>query len=232
MNSGNEDKVKQSTIFLEKFSDVYYNDNKNIRNFFSDYILSLFSKKDLILFDIAEWGIGGGHNLHILSYYANSVHGYDGSVDAINDFKSSYINKNNSDLFFSSVVNLCKPFATPIKYDMIIYGFFPYVLTDNELIETKKNLMASIKDNGYVVIFDFLSRREKSNSYRDDSTVKTYKRNINYWIDYLDEFDLIDFRLFDSKKGLDDRLKDSFTIDTDISSNDDFWTFIAVFRKR
>jgi len=231
MNS-NKQKNGQSTLFLEKFSNEYFNDYKNIRNFFSDYILYIFEKKDLINFDIAEWGIGGGHNLHILSYYVNSVHGYDGSVDAINEFQLSYRNKSNRDMFYSQVVNLSEPFKTPIKYDMIIYGFFPYVLTDNELIETKKNLISSLKENGYVVVFDFLSRTNKINNYRDDSNVKTYKRNLNYWIDYLKEFDLIDFRLFDSRKGLDDRFKEKFTIDLNISKDDNFWTFIAIFRKR
>jgi len=231
MNS-NKQKNGQSTLFIEKFSNKYFNDYKNIRNFFSDYILYIFEKKDLINFDIAEWGIGGGHNLHILSYYVNSVHGYDGSVDAINEFQLSYRNKSNRDMFYSQVVNLSEPFKTPIKYDMIIYGFFPYVLTDNELIETKKNLISSLKKNGYVVVFDFLSRTNKINNYRDDSNVKTYKRNLNYWIDYLKEFDLIDFRLFDSRKGLDDRFKEKFTIDLNLSTDDNFWTFIAIFRKR
>lgn len=233
MNSNNKlHHTEQSGLFIENFSDVYFEDNKDIRNFFSDYILSVFEKRSLSKFDIAEWGIGGGHNLHILSYYANSVHGYDGSKSAIEQFQLSYQNKNNCGKYYSAVTNLCKPFKTPIQYDMIIYGFFSYVLTYSELIETKKNLLSSLKDEGYVIVFDFLSRDASSKSYREHSEVKTYKRNLRFWMDYFDEFDLIDYRLFDSRKGVEDTFKDVFKIDPDLPQNDDLWTFIAIFRKK
>lgn len=222
---------KQSTLFLNKFSNEYFEDTKNVRNFFADYLLSIFSKKDLIKFDVAEWGIGGGHNLHLLSHYVNKVHAYDGSNEGIKSFKHSYEVKSNSEMFYAKLVNLAEPFETPIKYDLIIYGFFPYVLNDDELQQTKLNLLKALKPNGYVVVFDFLARDNKINTYRGDDIVKTYKRNLKYWLNYFDDFDLIDYRLFDSNKNMEYKFQDTFKIDTNIPMDDNFWTFISCFRK-
>lgn len=182
--------------------------------------------------DLAEWGIGAGLNLHLLSHYFKSVHGYDGSKKAVESFKNSFKDLANSNQFFVKEINLIEKFDTPIKYDIIIYGFFAYVVDDEDLKKVKINLLNLLKDEGYVVVFDFLSRVNLSKSFRNSKNINTYKRNINFWIDYFKEFDMIDFRLFDNDKLLEYKNWTKLTIDLNIPQDDDEWVFIATFRRK
>jgi hypothetical protein len=220
----------QADKFIKEFSDKYFEENVGDRNFFADYIVDIFSKNDMKEMNLAEWGIGAGLNLHLLSHYFKSVHGYDGSKKAVESFKNSFKDLANSNQFFAKEINLIEKFDTPIKYDIIIYGFFAYVMDDEDLKKVKINLLNSLKDEGYVVVFDFLVRNESIKAYK--KKLKIFKRNVIFWINYFKEFDLVDFRLFQYDKHFEYKEWDKLTIDLNIPQDDDEWIFIATFRRK
>jgi len=222
----------QSKTFVIKYANEYYKDYLNIRNFFADYILELFSKNDMKNLTFSEWGIGGGHNMLLLSNYFKCMHGYEGSIKAVKNFNNLIEYHPLKENFYIERVNLAEKFNTKIKYDIVTYGFFAYVMSNEDLNAVKRNLLNSLNDNGYVIVFDFISRDNKIKQFRNTKDIKTYKRNLSFWLDYFREFDLVDYRLFDNDKVIRYKYLDKISLDLNLSYNDDEWVFIATFRKK
>lgn len=223
----------QSAIFGQKDADEYFDRNGCVRGFIADYILSRFPRKTLATLNIAEFGIGGGQNLMLLSNYAQTMHGYDISTKAIECYKNFFRGRPDSERFYGAVVNLCEPFSTPHNYDLVMYGFFAYLVSESELEATRSNLLKALKPDGYVFIHDFLTRSNQTHPDTRNSTLKIYKRNLEFWLKHMSEFDLIDFRLFDDAKVQSDKERNEFqTIDSEIPFDDAEWNFGALFRRR
>jgi hypothetical protein len=221
----------QSEIFVREEADKYFRRNVLSRGFSADYVLSLFPKADLATWDIAEWGIGGGQNLLLLANYAQSVAGYDASQEAIDCFRSCYTARPDAEKFYAQQVNLCQPFKSPRKYKLIIFGFFAYYVTDEELGAARANLAAALETGGYVFVYDFLRRRPASAPDSRNPHLKVFKRDLSFWLRYFEGFDLVDFRLFDNEKVFGYKLRDSLSqIDLQLPVDDNEWNFGAVWR--
>lgn len=226
-----ERSMTNSEIYIQEEANNYFRRNaKGRRSFFIDYLLSIFPKELLVNFDVAEFGIGNGSNLFALKEFANKVHGYEGSSEAVAAFERWKRYHPCKEDFFVQQVNLTRKFQTSIFYDMVIVGFFLYYVDNNEIVRAKKNIMRALKKNGYVYIFDFITKSFRVKNDSRNVRLKVYKRNLDFWLSYFKEFDLIDFRLFDSSK---DYLRmNNLVVDKKLPANDDLWSFCALFKLR
>lgn len=118
------------------------------------------------------------------------------------------------------------------KYDLLIYGFFAYVISDEEfnvLIENSKKMLN--QNGGYIFIYDFLTKNKIIKNDSRNSEIKIFKRNLNFYLENFEDFDMIDFRLFENSKLLKYLNNDNtMNIDVDISSNNDEHAFCALFK--
>lgn len=225
----------QTALYVYEEADKFYERHCLRRSFIVDYLMTLFPKKALSRFDIAEFGIGSGSNLMLLMNYARSIHGYDGSKTAIEHFKASFRGNIHQKKCFAKQVNLCEKFTTPIKYNLAIMGFFAYYASYEELLIFKENLLNSLVLGGYVFIEDFLVRKNTMKTDSRNNKIKIFKRNIAFWLNFFKEFNLIDFRLFmnGEERSNSYLVNDApWLIDMEISEDDDLWTFGALFKLR
>ena len=223
----------QSKIFVDEEADHYYQRNKFHRNFIADYLLSLFPKKDFATYDIAEFGIGGGQNLMLWKNYCNRAHGYDASNEGIQCFQSFYEASPEKEAYYAERVNLCESFLTPIQYDLIVYGFFAYYVADSELIAVRENMLKALKPGGYVFVHDFLARENTMYPDAHNEKLLVHKRNLPFWLEHFENFDLVHFRTIDNGTVQDDRYRNEFhTVDTHLTENDMDWNITALFRRR
>lgn len=225
--------VDQSRIFAAEEADNYFRRNRTKRGFLVEHLLDLFPRAALAGYDVAEWGIGGGQNLALLSHFVRRAHGYDVSAEAIASFEGYYRESPDREKFHAQQVNLCEPFTTPVQYDLVIYGFFAYYVSDAELAQARTNLLNALKPGGYLFVYDFLTRVATSAPDARNPRLRVYKRNLPFWLDHLEPFDLIDFRLFDNEKVLAYRMRDSQApIDPGVPSDDREWNFGGLWRRR
>lgn len=225
---------KNSEIFCSEDANNYFERNKNKRHScFIDYLLEIFPRSELSGFDIAEFGIGNGQNLMYLKHFANKVHGYEASEKACEMFKRQYSGHPCEKDFCVSKVNVAKPFTGKSKYDMVIYGFFPYYCNDAEMKVCKRNTLRMLKDKAYIYVFDFLVRKNVSKADSRNKNLFVYKRNLQYWTRFLHDFDLIDMRLFDCGSEMAYKEADSLRkIDCNLTANDADWLFSGLFRRK
>lgn len=223
----------QSKIFVEEEANRYFERNQFKRTFVIDYLISQLPRRSLSHFDVAEFGIGGGQNLMLLKNYTRSCHGYDASSDGIACFEKFAQSSPEREQYYAKQVNLCEPFTTPIQYDLILYGFFAYYVTDDELAKVKLNLLQALKPTGLLFVYDFLSREYTVRPDSRNPSLQVYKRPFSFWTSHLAEFDLLDFRLFDNDKIIEYKYRDEqSTIDVDVPEDDSQWNFGALFRRR
>lgn len=225
-----------SEIYCEEEADNYFDRNsKHLQSIFTEYLLEIFPRNVLNKFEIAEFGIGNGQNLFFLKHFCKKVHGYEASGKAVLDFKKQFLLHPCRDDFSVAQVNLSKPIDEKNLYDLIIYGFFQYYLSDNEMGQVMNNTRKMLKPNSYVYVYDFIVRNCYQKVDKRNKKIKIYKRNIGYWVDYFKGFDLVDFKLFDdsscdiNKYGYIGDLK---KINPSLSSDDDRWLFAAVFKSK
>jgi len=224
----------QSELYIKDDANGWYlRNNVSKRNSATEYLLSLFTKKDFAGFDIAEFGIGRGSNLIYLSHFANSVHGFDGSSLAVDNFLKVCQQILPDNTFSAKEANLCAPITTNLKLDIIIYGFFAYMVTDEELLQTKKNTDKMINDSGYVFVYDFLAKENQIKTDSHNAAFKVHKRTLDFWVNHFDDYVLVDFRLFDNEHFKSYTLNDTPShIDMQCSMDPNDWAFCALFKKK
>ncbi|WP_308991772.1 class I SAM-dependent methyltransferase [Mariniflexile litorale] len=222
---------KQGEIYVNNDADKWFERNKySNHNCFTEYLTGIFPKSFLRSKTIAEFGVGRGNNILFLSNYAQQIDGYDGSSKAIDNLKKIKESRTNID---GIEVNLGEEFVGLRTYDIIIFGFFTYMLSNEEfkiLVENSKRLL---NRNGYIYVYDFLSETmiEKVDSHNDK--LKVFKRNIGFYLDEMKDFYLQDFKLWDNSKLNEYMSKDNqHTLDLSIESDDYNWTFSSLFKLR
>lgn len=226
--------MTQTQQYVDHEADKWFDRNtKTSRNCFTEYLVSLFPRAALSKFDVAEIGIGRGGNLLYLQNFVRSIHGYDGSKKAAEHCARYGKLLGRDDTFKTQQLNACTDFTLPYPYDIVIYGFLSYMIPEDELIRMKNNVLHMLKNDSYIFIYDFLAKenREKPDAYNPNLNV--YKRNLSFWMNHFDEFDLVDFRLFDNDHLSHYLLQDSPSfVDTRCTGDDKNWTFSALFKRR
>lgn len=224
-------RMNQGEIYIKEDADKWFDRNTGTsHNCFTEYLLKLFSRISLSQFSIAEFGVGRANNIRFLSHYAKTIHGYDGSAKSIEAIKS--LRRDNPGID-GKRVNLGSSFSTLDQYNLIIFGFFTYMINDQEfdvLLSNTENALN--KQNGYVYIYDFITQKNSMKTDAHNGELNVYKRNLNYYVNKFQEYTLIDFRLWDNRHLSNYILTERISrIDEEIDSDDYNHTFSALFKR-
>lgn len=219
----------QGNVYIKKDADKWYERNDyNKHNCFTEYLTEIFPKSYLSEKTIAEFGVGRGNNITFLSHYCNQVDGYDGSAKSIDNLIKIKAIRSNID---GKKVNLGEAFEGIRTYDVIVFGFFSYMLSNDEfkvLVENSKKLL---NKNGYIYIYDFLSESMIEKTDAHNAAFKVFKRNLEFYLNEMEGFFLQDFRLWDNRKLREYLDKETQkTIDVHLESDDYDWTFSSLFK--
>lgn len=221
--------MKQGEKYIKTEADKWYLRNEYFGyNCFTEYLVNLFPKKELKEFSVAEFGIGRGNNIRFLSNYVHNVDGYDGSEKAIENIQKIKENIPNID---GKRVNLAFEFEPLRNYDIIIFGFFTYMISDEEFTLLVNNSKKMLKKGGFIFMYDFLSKENFQKKDAHNSEFSIFKRRQEFYLKKMKDFYLFDFRLWDNRKLKEYIGKENqITIDTSIEPDDYNWTFSALFK--
>jgi len=215
-------------------ADAYFDRNAALSHAFTtDHLLELVDRDWLAGARAAEFGIGNGQNLFLLKEYCREVHGFEISPRAVEHVASRIaLHPQAADMGVHRV-NLAAPFSLPLRFDLLLFGFFAYYCDESEMATAVANARAHLADGGLVHVVDFLVREPRRKPDARNPGLFLFKRDLAWWCSRLDGFDLLDFRLWDaSRTGVYRRRNGQRTVDLGVSGNDEEWTFSALFRAR
>tara|TARA_B100000029_G_scaffold395104_1_gene392828 strand:+ start:4018 stop:4677 length:660 start_codon:yes stop_codon:yes gene_type:complete len=165
----------QKNIFLDSEGDNWFDRNKNTIHenvkIGIDFFISFVNKKNKIL----EIGCSDGKNLNYLSeklpHYELDLYGIDPSKKAIESGKQNY-----------RKIDLKVGTSDQLKYgdkffDLIICGFFLYLVDRNLIFKTVSEIDRILKEGGYLIIVDFDVPTPFSNDYKHYKGVQSYKND-------------------------------------------------------
>ena len=119
---------------------------------------------------ILEIGCSTGYILEALRREIKSrCYGIDTSKTAIDEGKKLFKNISLRQGFFETS-SLSKK-----KYDLIICGFFLFMLPPNKVLNLFNKIDYSLQDKGYVLIYDFSNNLFKLKKYKHDKRLKVYR---------------------------------------------------------
>ncbi len=92
------------------------------------------------------------------------------------------------------------------KYDLIIFGFFLFMVSPNDVFELFFKANNSLKENGHIIIYDFKSKKNfiKKN-YKYSKLVKVYKWDFKNFFLALPSYKI----LFNKKKFFDKKFAET-----------------------
>jgi cyclopropane fatty-acyl-phospholipid synthase-like methyltransferase len=180
---------KNLKIVKEKEADKYYLRNvKNYKDNSEDQRLSNILKLNLIQGDaILEIGCCNGKRLDQYRRCLGSrkIIGVDLSKKAINEGKKLYKKitfKNISSLEINKI---------KIKFDIIICGFFLYLLDREEIFYQFDLIYKSLKTNGHLIIEDFDPLFKHTNKSIHHKTLKSFKMSYSNFLEESGLFKMI-----------------------------------------
>ena len=168
--------VSQKKIFLKNEGNAYFLRNKYEKKIFKKDFLTksiikklTFSKKKNIL----EIGCGNAERLNFLkkNFTNNNYFGIDPSSDAIKFGK-----KLNSKLNLK-IGDASKLKFNDNKFDIVIFGFCLYLCDDDDLYRISSECYRVLKNNGFIIIQDFISAKVIYNNYHHHKNIKSRKMN-------------------------------------------------------
>lgn len=158
---------------MYKRNEKFYENNDTDNDFLAQKILQIFKKKKLKnKSKILEIGCGDAYRLKYLSkkLKLNKIYGIDPSKKAIK--------KANSSKVIAKVGTAdCLPFKNK-QFDIVVFGFCLYLIDDEDLFRVIQEADRVLKNNGYIVIYDFYSIKVKYKSYKHCKDLKS--RHMNY----------------------------------------------------
>lgn len=160
--------MKQKKLFLLKEGDSYFQRNKfsvskNL-HFINNLIFKLLKKKSKIL----EIGCGKGDLLNLLSRNSQyKIFGIDPSKKALKFNKNIkiFLKRGTAD-------NLQFP---DNSFNLVIFGFCLYLVDKNLLLKVAAEANRVLKNNGYLIIYDFFNNKSLEVNYSHNKNIKTHK---------------------------------------------------------
>ena len=126
----------------------------------------------------------------VIAPHVNHVDGYDFSEKMLETAKGTAKNLGVANVSFEYANALT--FQPRKNYDAyMILGLFTYFSNDKDVLKTLKEIHASLKSGGYIVIKDSLTTR-KENLFFEDNDYAAIYRNIN---NYLKMYEQVGFEL-------------------------------------
>ncbi len=160
----------QDKVFYKTEGDNFFDRNpKKINKGILKAVKFLKPKPNSNIFEI---GCGSGTTLKkIKKDFKSEVFGLDTSKKAINYALTKYNLKNMFHDTFAS-------FETKKKFDIVISGGFLYVTPDQLFKKTIKKLFNLLKNNSYLIIWDYDTPYSYVNNWKYDKNIKSFKRNL------------------------------------------------------
>ena len=184
-------KKNQDIIFYKSEGDKYFERNgPRINKSILKAVKFLKPKSNSNIFEV---GCGCGSTLKkINTIFKSNVFGLDTSQKAIN-----YATKKNNlkNMFHNTFMS----FKTKKKFDIIITGGFLYVTPDHLLKKTIKKIFQLMKNNSYLIVWDYDTPFSYNNNYKYDKNLKSYKRDLLKEINKIDKKNYIDAKIAISK---------------------------------
>ena len=179
--------MKNLNIVKSKDADYYFERNFKSKNnklkpkanssdYFKIYpglIKELIDSNSIKPRSILEIGCANGSKLNLYEKLLKTKinYGVDLSEQAIKDGKKKY--KNLKLLNLSSL----KIDKIKIKFDLIVCGFFLYLLDREEIFKQFDLIHKKLNDNKYLIINDFNPLFKHTNKNMHSKNLKTYKMN-------------------------------------------------------
>ncbi len=133
-------------------------------------IINLIRKKKLKFKNVLEIGCSTGFILQkIYEITKADCYGIDISKKAIIEGKKLFKNIKLFYGFFESS-NLKKK-----NYDLIILGFFLFLLNPNNILNLFSKINDSIKPGGLLIIYDFYNKKFHKKNYKHEKKLSTYR---------------------------------------------------------
>jgi ubiquinone/menaquinone biosynthesis C-methylase UbiE len=167
--------MKQKNIFMKAEGNNFFERNKNnlpnhnIR-FIENFILKKFKKRTYLL----EIGCGEGKLLESLSKKKRfTLYGVDPSKKAINFLKKKNIGIQCS-VGTADDLNFKESF-----FDIVVFGFCLYLVDKSLLFKIAFEADRVLKNNGFILIYDFFKKKSKTYEYIHHKKILTHKMNFS-----------------------------------------------------
>ena len=180
---------KNINLVKSNEGDKYFTRNKNYDelNPNENNTFNLIKINNLNPKKILEIGCGAGHKLNYLSQKLNTKNNYgvDLSKKAILYGKKKY---KNLKLLNISSLEIDK---INTKFDMIICGFFLYLLDREEIFKQFDLIYNKINKNGHLIIIDFNPIFKHSNRHSENNKLKIFKMKYDNFLEESGLFKMI-----------------------------------------
>ena len=167
--------MKQKNIFMKGEANNFFERNKknlpshNIR-FIENFILKNFKKRSYLL----EIGCGEGKLLESLSKKKRfALYGVDPSKKAINFLKKKNIGIQSS-VGTADDLNFNDNF-----FNIVVFGFCLYLVDKSLLFKVAFEADRVLKNNGFILIYDFFQKKSKTYKYIHHKKILTHKMNFS-----------------------------------------------------
>tara|TARA_B110000971_G_C19996656_1_gene494670 strand:- start:215 stop:886 length:672 start_codon:yes stop_codon:yes gene_type:complete len=194
-------KKTNKKAFLEFEANSYFDRNYDYLTNFNnknDIIVKLIDDYSLKFKTICELGCSAGGRLDFIEkkYNPKKIIGVDPSQNAINHGKT--INKN---IIFHQGTSDDLYFIDDQSVDLLILGFFLYVVDRELLLKSFSEIDRILKKNGNLIIVDFYSSTPLKSKYSHliKENAYLFKQKYHETLLSTNEYELIDFRSLDSK---------------------------------
>jgi len=165
----------QKEIFKSSEADNWFRRNRALYDADSikdNILLDLLNKLQLSPKIILEIGCSNGFRLNeIRKEFSCDCYGIDPSSEAINDGRTKY------PYLALSVATADDLRFDDGKFDTIIFGFCLYLCDRNDLFKIAYEADRCLKNQGYIIITDFLPPFPYKNKYSHHPNVYSYKMN-------------------------------------------------------
>lgn len=163
----------QKKIFLQDEGNQWYLRNKNaIYTKSNDPIVDLLVYRQLKPKVVLEIGSSNGWRLNnIREIFASDCYGIDPSIKAIIDGRQKFPEINLTQGTADSI-----PFEEKV-FDLIIFGFCLYLCDRKDLFKIVYEADRYLKDQGYLIIYDFEPTFPYKNRYQYKAGMYSYKMN-------------------------------------------------------
>lgn len=173
--------TKEGNKYFARNKDFYSNNSKN-------YIISdLFRTTKIAPKSILEIGCANGIMLDQYQKQSNAkfCHGIDLSPKAIKDGKKRFKN------IKLSVLSSLKIDRIKNNYDLIVCGFFLYLLDRQEIFSQFNSIYKKINKNGYLLIQDYNPLFKHTNSFKHNKKINVFKMSYDNFLEESGLFKLI-----------------------------------------
>lgn len=133
-------------------------------------VVKLIINKKIKLKKILEIGCSTGFVLETIRNLTKAkCYGIDVSEKAINEGKKIFKKINLKVGHFEDHKN------KENNFDLIICGFFLFLLPPDKILKLFSKIDQALKYNGYIIIYDFYNKKFKKKNYKHNSDIKVYR---------------------------------------------------------